>query len=250
MITDLVMPQLDGFELLRVIRRHYPDLPVIVMTAYGNESIAVKALEAGAASYVPKAQRAERLMETVERVLSRCEAERRRARLAGSITELRCRYCLENDTALIAPLIDEIQQRLAGTCIRDANERIRTAMALEEAILNAMYHGNLEITEEETHRARAQALPGQLVDVVEERRERPKYQLRRVVVDVHITATGATFCVRDDGPGFDMAAMVRRTDSDCFESGWGRGLSLIHRLMDKVSYNAVGNEVTLVKRAR
>ena len=51
-ITDLMMPGMDGLELLREIRRLQPDLPVILMTAHGDEATATAALEAGAASYV------------------------------------------------------------------------------------------------------------------------------------------------------------------------------------------------------
>src|SRR5437016_2633270 len=58
-ITDLVMPQMDGLGLLRAIRRKHSAIPVILLTACGNESTAVEALESGAASYVPKARQAE-----------------------------------------------------------------------------------------------------------------------------------------------------------------------------------------------
>ena len=58
-VTDLVMPEMDGLELVRTMRNRYPTIPVILMTAYGDESTAVEALESGAASYVPKAQKAE-----------------------------------------------------------------------------------------------------------------------------------------------------------------------------------------------
>ncbi len=68
-VTDLVMPDMDGLELVRAVRRGHREIPVILMTAYGDETIAVEALEAGAASYVPKSQRAERLLETVNRVV-------------------------------------------------------------------------------------------------------------------------------------------------------------------------------------
>ncbi len=64
-ITDLMMPETNGLELVAAVRQLYPQVPVILMTAYGNESIAVEALERGAASYVPKSQQADRLSDTV-----------------------------------------------------------------------------------------------------------------------------------------------------------------------------------------
>ena len=53
-LTDLQMPNMDGLELVGAIRSSYPSVPVVLMTAFGNEKIAMKALELGAASYVPK----------------------------------------------------------------------------------------------------------------------------------------------------------------------------------------------------
>ena len=38
-VTDLSMPKMDGFELLAYIKRNYPDIPVILMTAYGTPKI-------------------------------------------------------------------------------------------------------------------------------------------------------------------------------------------------------------------
>jgi CheY-like chemotaxis protein len=54
-VTDLVMPEMDGLELVKEVRRTYPTIPVILMTAHGSEEIAAAALKAGAASYVPNA---------------------------------------------------------------------------------------------------------------------------------------------------------------------------------------------------
>src|SRR4051794_34452408 len=53
-VTDLVMPGMSGLELVAQISSQYPEIPVILMTGKGSEEIAVKALENGAASYVPK----------------------------------------------------------------------------------------------------------------------------------------------------------------------------------------------------
>ncbi|MBI2477250.1 MAG: response regulator [Planctomycetia bacterium] len=249
-ITDLIMPEMDGFELVREMDKRFPDIPVILMTAYGNESIAVRALEAGAASYVPKAQQAERLLETVERVLARADTEHKRVRVAECVTEFHCTFALDNDPELIPPLIDDIQQRLAGICIDQANERVRTAVALEEALLNAMHHGNLEITPEEVAEARSRPLSGRMNWLIDERRKRGEYRKRKIRLEAHITTQGARFVIRDEGSGFDLSAKSIVTDSECFETGKQRGMMLMRSLMDEISYNDAGNEVTLFKRAK
>src|SRR5512136_2723044 len=51
---DYKMPELDGLQTLKVIRRLYPDLPVIMMTAYGTVETAVAAMKTGALDYLTK----------------------------------------------------------------------------------------------------------------------------------------------------------------------------------------------------
>src|SRR5262245_58872598 len=69
-LTDLQMPELDGLALVEAIRRDYPFVPTILMTAHGSEETALAALRAGAASYVNKRNLASRLIETVQDVLA------------------------------------------------------------------------------------------------------------------------------------------------------------------------------------
>src|SRR5262249_38268582 len=68
-VTDLQMPGMDGLELVTAVRIHYPRVPVVLITAHGSETLAMQALEQGAASYVPKAQLAHNLLAAVEQVL-------------------------------------------------------------------------------------------------------------------------------------------------------------------------------------
>src|SRR5262245_17181521 len=60
-LTDLQMPQMDGLELVQVVKTEFPVVPVILITAHGSEEIAAQALRRGAASYVPKRRLAQDL---------------------------------------------------------------------------------------------------------------------------------------------------------------------------------------------
>ena len=53
-LTDVNMPEIDGFELLRVIRKRYPTIVTIVITGYGTIESAVEAIKMGAYDYLTK----------------------------------------------------------------------------------------------------------------------------------------------------------------------------------------------------
>jgi DNA-binding response OmpR family regulator len=68
-ITDLMMPKTDGLELLKIIRDHYPELDVVMITGYASIESAVKAVKQGAAGYLPKPFTPEELMEVTKKAL-------------------------------------------------------------------------------------------------------------------------------------------------------------------------------------
>ena len=71
-LTDLDMPEMNGLDLVVALRREHPSIPVILMTAFGSEEIAIQALQSGAASYVPKRALARDLIATLQDVLEVC----------------------------------------------------------------------------------------------------------------------------------------------------------------------------------
>src|SRR5207253_2389058 len=70
-LLDLVLPGLDGLEILREIRKIRPSLPVIILTARGDESDRVQGLKLGADDYVVKPFSVKELIARVEAVLRR-----------------------------------------------------------------------------------------------------------------------------------------------------------------------------------
>jgi hypothetical protein len=220
------------------------------MTAYGNESIAVRALEAGAASYVPKSRQAELLADTVQRVLARSQAEQQQEVPAKNLVELQCKFALDNDPNLIAPLINWLQSYVGEISITDYNDRVRAMVALEEAILQAMYHGNLEFTEDELDEMRRDPKSGRFSSLVQYRRGAPEICNRRVKVAVSITSEGSRFTIRCEGAGLQKPDITEYASGECFETGNGRSPMLMRGLMDEAFYTDDGNEITLVKYAR
>lgn len=53
-LIDYILPDSDGFETLRELRKENPVLPAIIMTAYGSESIVIKAIRSEVTDYINK----------------------------------------------------------------------------------------------------------------------------------------------------------------------------------------------------
>ena len=80
-ISDINMPGLSGFDLLREIKDKFPDLPVLMITAYGSPDSAVEAMKLGAVDYITKPFR-------IEEIKARISASVERRRLAEENVEL------------------------------------------------------------------------------------------------------------------------------------------------------------------
>ena len=72
-LTDLKMPEMDGIQLTRAIRRIRPDLPIIVYSAHRFIDTAPAALKAGANEYLAKPFLQNKIKQTVERLLKEQE---------------------------------------------------------------------------------------------------------------------------------------------------------------------------------
>src|SRR6185295_13946054 len=119
------------------------------------EEIAVQALQRGAASYVPKTKLAQELPEVLDSVLAVAKADRHNDRLIDCLTRHESAFTLRNDIELVYPLVDHLQQLVTRMRFCDDTGRIRIGIALEEALLNGLYHGNLELTSDMIREARS-----------------------------------------------------------------------------------------------
>ncbi len=113
-ITDMKMPKMSGINLLEEVKRRDPDLPVIMMTAYGTVENAVEAMKKGALDYITKPFQNEELKVTVRKAVEHRALLRRHRLLA---TELAERLGPHNIIGRSAPMqrIFELIGRVAET---------------------------------------------------------------------------------------------------------------------------------------
>ena len=80
-ITDAKMPGIDGFELLQELHKRDPDLPIVMITAYGTMELAVKALRAGAYDYITKPFDPEQILHDVHKIVDHYRKTKENIRL-------------------------------------------------------------------------------------------------------------------------------------------------------------------------
>ena len=88
-ITDVKMPALGGIELMTKLREQYPDVAVIVMTAFGSVEGAVEAIQLGADDYLSKPVHLPQLLMVLRRVLKHRALQRETRRLRSALAEHR-----------------------------------------------------------------------------------------------------------------------------------------------------------------
>lgn len=85
LLTDLMMPEMNGIELTQKVKALYPDMPVIVMTGNSSVDTAIEAIEAGASDYIVKPPHFPHLNIVLQRTLHFSQIERENARLRKSL---------------------------------------------------------------------------------------------------------------------------------------------------------------------
>jgi CheY-like chemotaxis protein len=240
-LTDLNMEGMNGLQLVEAIRNEYPYIPVILMTADGSEDIAAQALQKGAASYLPKRL----LAQSLERILQQVHVTARDAQIQTDvmhqIQSTDTQLVLYNDRGLIRAAVGLLVNLLRCMPLGNETERMRVGVALEEALLNACYHGNLEVTKCNGNGERG------FDSIVADRISDKSYGQRRIHIRAMICREHAQFTIRDDGTGFDPTPFLsaRGKPLDVHH----RGINLMSTIMDSVIFNAAGNEVTMTKKA-
>ncbi len=243
MLVDYLMPELNGLQLIETVRHDYPRVPSILVAAQGSEDIAAEALQRGAAGYIPKRRINSDLLRTVQKLLGASSANRYNQQLVGCWAMSETQFVLTSTPELLAPLVALYRETMTMLQVADDSTLIRISVALTEALDNALYHGNYELSSELRD---GDGLAWR--DAIKVRRNESPYKDRKIYVHAHITRDEARFAIRDEGPGFDPSKVPETVDPANIERSSGRGILLMRAFLDEVTYDATGNQVTLVKR--
>ena len=120
--------------------------------------------------------------------------------------------------SLMHSILDYLMKRVEKNGIVKS-ENSNLFIALDEAFVNAVKHGN-------------------------------KFDAEKFVrITADVSAEEARFTIEDEGEGFDVKAIPNPLDPENLFKTSGRGVLIIHNVMDEVKYNERGNRVTMVKKS-
>lgn len=249
-VSDLEMPELDGLRLIERMQIDYPGIPAILITALGSEDAAVEALRHGAAAYVPKGRLESLLEQTISNVLGVMRTDRSFAQLIGCLVKNDYAFALPNDASMVSPVANFITQVTSGMDLFPSMENVRLAIAIEQALFNAMFRGNLQLSREQYLPDEDIELDGIEPKIVAEKRAEEPFSSRTVMFSACINRKGVEITIRDQGDGFDTSIVPSSNPGATVDMQRGRGLLMMVTHMDEVHFNERGNEVRMFKKTR
>ena len=120
--------------------------------------------------------------------------------------------------SLMHSILDYLMKRVEKVGIVEA-ENSNLFIALDEAFVNAIKHGN-------------------------------KFDANKIVrISAEVSPTEARFTIEDEGEGFNVSEIPDPTNPENLFKASGRGVLIIHNIMDEVKYNERGNRLTMIKKS-
>lgn len=246
--VDLILCEADlgdgeWRDLVCAVNSRQLTTPVVIVSSQMTVETAAQAVREGADGVLVKGGDPNEWFFSLECAIDRATSRSLRIAAESSLNQLTQKFVLENEKGRIPSLVNLLVENCCRFGLLDDRDRMRIQVALEEALLNSVVHGNLEVS------SRLRELEGdQFEQAIAERKVIEPYRSRRVTLVAHFTHTEARFTIRDEGPGFDVTKVRNPTEDDAIALASGRGILLMRSFMDDVEYNNKGNEVSMLKR--
>jgi PAS domain S-box-containing protein len=86
-ITDITMPKLNGIEMIEMIRKHNPDLPILVISAHTEFHYFIKTIELGVDGYLLKPLKSEQFLQTLSKCIQKIHLKKEHTRVLAHLRE-------------------------------------------------------------------------------------------------------------------------------------------------------------------
>jgi len=246
--VDLILCEADlgdgeWRDLVSMVRSRQMATPVFIVSSSMTVESAAQAARDGAEGVLVKGGDASEWLFPLECAMDRSASRSFRQSAENTLAEQTLKFSLDNEKGRVPHLVNLLVEQCDRFGLIDDRDRMRIQVALEEALLNAIVHGNLEVS------SRLRELEGDLFEIaITERKQLEPFRSRRVTLIAEYTHTAAKFVIRDEGPGFDVEKVRNPTEDDAIALASGRGILLMRSFMDETDYNDKGNEVSMLKR--
>lgn len=215
-ITDLMMPNVDGLELIQKTRQLNVNIPIAVISGHGEVKNVVNALSRGAYNFITKPFTIKEIENVVKRGLRLREFSLGTHRLLEGI---------RNSTEMEIPSYPHLLPSAALYIVRECQWRgvedeavlSNISICVDELLNNALIHGN---------------------DLDE---------TKKIFVKMTFEHGKITLHVEDEGEGFEYKNLLDEFSENVETLPTKRGLFIVNYLMDEFSFNEKGNRVTIVK---
>jgi YesN/AraC family two-component response regulator len=241
-ITDVMMPGMDGLEVTRRIKEEREDVDIIIMTGYGSEELVIEALRSGASNYLKKPIAFNDLFAIVDKIVIKRQY-RKRFEISRDVVFYEQKHLvLGNDLAQVWGAVNQILYNIHPEAPQKVVEGMR--IGLYEMIVNAIEHGNLGIISAQKSEA---ILSSGYARLLAECRKRADELGKKVFINCTYTRDRISVEIRDQGEGFDFRNLPDMSDPNVIMSVNGRGIFLASLYFDRVSFQDPGNSVMLEK---
>lgn len=241
-LTDVMMPGIDGIEVTKRMKAQRDDIDVVVMSGFGTEELVVNALQAGASNYLKKPIVFDELFKILDDIIFKRE-NRKRFEISREIVESEHKdIVIGNDVSRVWGAINQIL--FNAQAVADPNALEGMCIGLYELLINAIEHGNLGIT----FREKSDALQKNTYrELLESRMKRADSEGMVVRIESDYEPSSITVEIRDQGEGFDLSTLPDLKDAEEILSDHGRGVLLATLFYDSVDYSEPGNCVKVSK---
>ena len=139
-LLDLMMPEVDGVEVLKELRRRHPSLPVIILTAVSDIGRAVEVTKLGAYDYLTKPVDRDRLLTTLRRAVTQHSLVEEVDRLRGELSERYRLGSIVGSSAAMRTVYNQIEKVLESDITVFISGESGTG---KELVAKAIHYGSL-----------------------------------------------------------------------------------------------------------
>lgn len=248
LITDVKMPGMSGLELVKCVREVNSEIPIVILTGFGDMQLTLDALRSGASDYLSKPYDVMELKKSIDRIIKQKFRSLKYLETIKYLTQSNIHYSIKSKDVDVVSISSHIADFLHGLGYYNLTEKLNFGLALTEALINSNDHGNLQLDSS----LKESEFEGkdEYTKLRNERLANPKYSERSLEIDLVVSSKSAIIKITDEGNGFDTSKHTEIDPLDAFlnENNHGRGITLMQLYVDEITYSEKGNIITLTKK--